>query len=255
MRLARSAANLMSLIWRKSPQRPFGLPTDWIFRLRDHPLSKRILTSWSRAIAPALSAIGVVYIGAAVLSHALFNVQDVAGWTCRDHTSDANLPPARRLEVAKESEVEKHVVITFSTSDFCKATGVLMQGGGARYYVKVEPTAPWRDWTVPVPAGGFSPKEPPPWYWRALLSAGTPLRREFFEDWFRIVLRYGRIGGEEAFLDPDPTDPVIQANVKPTREGELFVFVNDAVLGIPGLYNLFYRNNQGTAVLTIRRTR
>ena len=58
-----------------------------------------------------------------------------------------------------------------------------------------------------------------------------PLRRELTKDWFRIVLRYGDIGGEEAFLDPDPTDSVIEATIKPTREGELFIFVNDSALG------------------------
>jgi hypothetical protein len=72
-------------------------------------------------------------------------------------------------------------------------------------------------------------------------------------DWFRIVLRYGDVGGEEASLDPDPTDSVIEAPIKPTREGELFIFVNDAVLGIPGLYDLFYRNNKGAAKLTVKR--
>ena len=33
----------------------------------------------------------------------------------------------------------------------------------------------------------------------------------------------------------------------------MFVFVNDAVAGIPGLYDFFYRNNKGTATLTITR--
>jgi len=49
------------------------------------------------------------------------------------------------------------------------------------------------------------------------------------------VLRYGRVGGEEVFLDPDPEDSKIEANIRPTRDGELFIFVNDAVIGIPGL--------------------
>jgi hypothetical protein len=46
---------------------------------------------------------------------------------------------------------------------------------------------------------------------------------------------------------------VIEATIKPTREGELFIFVNDSVLGIPGLYDFFYRNNKGTAKLTVTR--
>ncbi len=62
-----------------------------------------------------------------------------------------------------------------------------------------------------------------------------PLRRELTRDWFRIVLRYGDIGGEEASVSIlIPLISVIEATIKPTREGELFIFVNDPVLGIPG---------------------
>ena len=35
------------------------------------------------------------------------------------------------------------------------------------------------------------------------------------------------------------------------RSGELFVYVNDAVIGIPGHVDKFYRNNKGKAELTI----
>jgi len=35
----------------------------------------------------------------------------------------------------------------------------------------------------------------------------------------------------------------------------LFVFVNDAVIGFPRLYDLLYRDNRGTASLTVERTK
>jgi hypothetical protein len=41
-------------------------------------------------------------------------------------------------------------------------------------------------------------------------------------------------GGDEVFLYPVPDDYKIQASIKPTREGELFIFVNGAIIGIPG---------------------
>jgi hypothetical protein len=41
--------------------------------------------------------------------------------------------------------------------------------------------------------------------------------------------------------------------LKPTRDGELFIFVNDAVIGIPGLYDFFYRHNGGGGMLTVTR--
>ena len=55
--------------------------------------------------------------------------------------------------------------------------------------------------------------------------------------------------------EPDPTDPLIEDNIKPTRGGQLYIFVNDAVIGFPGLYGAFYRNNKGTGQLTVTRTR
>jgi hypothetical protein len=48
---------------------------------------------------------------------------------------------------------------------------------------------------------------------------------------------------------------VIQDNVRPKREGQLYIFVNDAVIGVPGLYGVLYKNNKGTGKLTVKRTK
>jgi hypothetical protein len=197
-----------------------------------------------RRWAPGFFALLFIYIGVALVNRLLYNVQDVAGLTCT--------PSAETKGLAKGETAQ---LVEFRTSDLCKPTGIHLDGGGARYLVKVEPvpSETWYDAGVEVPFGGFSPTDQPTWNRRILLGLGVPLRRELTKDWFRIVLRYGDIGGEEASLDPDPTDSVIEATIKPTREGELFIFVNDSVLGIPGLYDLFYRNNKGTAKLTVKR--
>jgi hypothetical protein len=76
--------------------------------------------------------------------------------------------------------------------------------------------------------------------------------------WFRVVARIGGKGGEETFLDPDFTDNfLIDEEITATRDGELFLFVNDAVIGIPGFdgyfYKLFYGNNSGSAKVWITR--
>ncbi|HEY4901685.1 MAG TPA: hypothetical protein VIH91_12795, partial [Terriglobales bacterium] len=63
----------------------------------------------------------------------------------------------------------------------------------------------------------------------------------------------GGVGGEESFLDPDPKDHSIDEAMRATRDGELFIFVNDAVLGVPGLEGVFYSNNVGTADVMITR--
>jgi hypothetical protein len=43
------------------------------------------------------------------------------------------------------------------------------------------------------------------------------------------------------------------ADITADATGELFIYVNDAVLAIPGLENLLYENNGGTAKLTVTR--
>jgi hypothetical protein len=67
------------------------------------------------------------------------------------------------------------------------------------------------------------------------------------------VARTGSVGGEESFLDPDPKDHSIDEVMRATRDGELFLFVNNAVLGVPGLQGAFYSNNAGSADVTITR--
>jgi hypothetical protein len=190
-----------------------------------------------------------VYLGLSLVSHLLYNIQDVAGLICKE---SGNATGLARGTTNPKTDPESRTV-EFNPSDLCKPTGILLESSGARYHVEVKSTVPWADGGIPVPDGGFSANDPPVWYHRILLGLGVPLRRELTEDWFRIVLRYGGVGGEEVFLDPDPDDYKIQANIKPTRAGELFIFVNDAVIGIPGLYNFFYRNNGGRAQLTVTR--
>jgi hypothetical protein len=65
--------------------------------------------------------------------------------------------------------------------------------------------------------------------------------------WFQMVARYGKLGGEETFLDPDANRQVkiISEIIRPTVGSELFLFLNDAVIGIPGLYGKFYDDNEG----------
>ena len=251
MSIAARIANRMGAIWDRNPSSPISLPNNWVYVLRSNRYYIAFHEGLKRRWAPVFFAAMFVYLAASLASHFLYNIQDVAGFTCDDSDTNPDIPKPTLL-----SKRDAPRIIELKTSELCKRTGILLQKG-ATYVVKVDLIAPWRDsgLGIPVPTGGFSAKQPPAWYQRVFLSLGVPLRRELFEDWFRIVLRYGRVGGEEAFLEPDPDDPIIESPFKPTRDGELFVFVNDAVIGIPGLYDLPYRNNDGSARLTVTRTR
>lgn len=249
--IAAQTSNMMATIWRKAPEAPSGLPDDWIYRLRSDPRYIGFHEGLKRRVAPAFFAIAFVYLGFALISRLSYNFFDVAGFTCVHRNTD---PKPMTLAVNQTARIE------FRTSDLCKATGVLLEHRG-RYLVTVQPGQRWFSGIARIgtPVGGFSIKEQPQWYERIYLSLFVPLRRELFKDWSRIVLRYGNVGGEEDSYDPDPYDDTIQFPIKPTitpnGTEELFVFVNDAVVGFPGLYDVFYRNNSGTAVLTVKRTR
>jgi uncharacterized protein (DUF2235 family) len=253
-RLASRISNRMGAIWKRLGSAPSGLPTDRIYALRSDPRYIAFHEGLKQRWAPIFFAIMFVYLGLSIVSHLFYNIQDVAGFACKDSESDPAIKKPTLLKVGVPHSVDFKVSKDFKTSEFCIPTGILLKKG-ARYIVSVDELEPWSDLGIKVPTGGFSPKDPPAWYQRIFLSLGLPLRREWFHDWFRIGLRYGRVGGEEVFLEPDPDDPKIQSPLKPTRDGELFVFVNDAVIGIPGLYDLLYRNNRGSARLTVTRTK
>jgi uncharacterized protein (DUF2235 family) len=254
--IASRTSTLMASIWRKTPAAPSGLPDNWIYRLRGSKTYIAFHEGLKRKLAPAFFAILFFYLGLSALSHIAFNVLDVAGQTCIDHVKDSSVPAATRLKVGDKR------VIPFEISSLCTATGIELETGGARYYVRVGPPDgieagnwKWDNGVFTVPVGGPSTKEPVAWYQRLYLTMLLPLRRELFEDWFRIVLRYGRVGGEESTFLPDPTDPLIQDNIKPTRPGELFIFVNNAVIGLPGFYGSLYKLSHGAGQLTVQRTR
>lgn len=250
-------ANLMAAIWRRTKEAPSGLPDNWIYELRGSPRYIRFHDGMKRKVAPTFFAAVFLYIGFAIVSHLVYNVLDVWGCTCVHRAAD---PQAAVLKVGESR------IIEFKTSELCKATGVLLEHR-AHYNVSIQPGAKNgedKKWfngltRIGTPVGGFSSKERPAWYERVYLSLLLPLRRELAQDWLRIVLRFGNIGGEEAFYKPDLADTMIRFNITPVIEPhgkeELFIFVNDAVIGVPGLYDWFYRNNRGTAQLTVRRTR
>ena len=56
----------------------------------------------------------------------------------------------------------------------------------------------------------------------------------------------------EARQGPRP-NRVLISDITADATGELFLYVNDAVLTLPGLTNVFFRNNSGTAKVTVTR--
>lgn len=243
-RIAARTSDMMDAIWHARPGVPRGLPDNALYRIRSHPAYAGTLRAIKERIAPFVFAVLFVYVGLAVISHLLFNIQDVWGATCRETPSD------KLVHLAVDQSIT--LPTTFKTRTSCHGTGIALDGKGSRYIVKLTPTKAWKDKDIPVTPGDTVLTSASRLQ-KLMFYLAVPLRRDLFEHWFKIVVRYGQVGGEEAFYDYDPSEAAPEFPLKPTRGGELFIFVNDAVLGIPGLYDAFYCNNAGEATITVTR--
>ncbi|QCK84386.1 DUF2235 domain-containing protein [Phreatobacter aquaticus] len=250
--LASAIASRMVGIWTdgRTTPKPLGWLDRLVMNLRTARLYQATLRVLKFRVAPGLFAALFLYLAIALVNHVVFIWQDTAGLTC----SSTPAPPQRVLNVGESQ------VFTFETRSLCQASGVFLQRG-RRYVVTIKEKDLWLDGGIPTGVDGLHTLDAPTWWQGAALMLGTPLRRVWIRPWMRLVGRYGETGGEEAFYDPDPDLPAtinertLEVPIVPKLNGELFFYVNDAVIAIPGLYDLFYRNNSGTAEITIKRTR
>jgi uncharacterized protein (DUF2235 family) len=246
-RLGSRIADDMRGIWKASLSNQLGeyVEKTWAFSIRTNSAYKLLHRVLQTKILPLGSAIVFGYLLISVASHISFNFFDAAGLVCVESSSNAGL---RKLAPGESTDV------VFDASNFCKSTKVLLERNG-RYHIQFNSTESFRDGSIDA-SKGFSSSDLSDWYERAIVTLAVPLRREWLRPWFRVVARIGGSGGEETFLDPDINDVhLVDEIIRATRDGELFLFVNDAVIGIPGLFGVFYANNSGTATVKITRRR
>jgi uncharacterized protein (DUF2235 family) len=241
--LAGKITDEMRTIWRANlATNPTSLWYRLILGLRTSRPYKAFHSAIKQQVAPAIFALFFLYAGVTLASHVIFDFEDSAGLVCRDS------PAPRNLAVG-----ETAADLPFATKDICRASGVLLEEGGT-YRITVKEIPPWRDGGIETSIAGFYSADQE-WKQRALLYLAWPLRRTFIRPWFRVFLRVGSTGNYEDFLDPNGgRDPgVLQERFRPGRSGELFFYVNDAVLALPWLQDVFYRNNSGEAMVTVTR--
>jgi uncharacterized protein (DUF2235 family) len=272
--LAGRIRNQMDIVWKNSLNGQLtdpGRPTDWLYRMRTSAPYIKAHEILKKTLAPAFFALVFAYLGVALASHALYVVQDDAGWVCTDSKTApseldrgeillangrtdklANFENAARnnpaLSTADKENPFRYVndLPVFRTSELCQSLQVKLERNRV-YLIRFESTESFYDASIKA-GGGFHTTDVSPWWKQILFFIGTPLRRELIRPWYRVVVRIGGTGGEEIFLDPDSGDThyAISEKIKATKDGELFLFVNDAVTAIPGWYDLFYRNNIGS---------
>jgi uncharacterized protein (DUF2235 family) len=244
VRLSGRIQSDMGAIWQKSVASSLpatALPDNWIYRLRTSATYVSAKRNWKFVVGPSLSVLFFVYAGLMFINHLAYVALDDAGFVCSESASPSKM---------EKGETRK---LSFDASSVCSATGILLENAG-RYAITIKAREPhWYHHTTETSPAGFYSMDAPEVWRKAVTVLALPMRRELIRPWFRIVARTGSVGGEESFLDPDPKDHSIDEVMRATRDGELFLFVNNAVLGVPGLQGAFYSNNAGSADVTITR--
>ncbi|MGO3928372.1 DUF2235 domain-containing protein [Rhodopseudomonas pseudopalustris] len=239
----------MTRLWRASLAHSTTAPAT----RPGQPRRLYFIPAWKDYLAPALSAIVIVWLVSTVVFRALYVAKDQAGYVCQNSERVQYIPDAGAL-------------VSFEASEPCFATGYRV-GRLDRYLIWTNPTqaellkSSYKDYAtdkavcpanseglanggVPATARGYSlfnNEDGAELSWIETLKhlAVVPLRRYYGQPWFQPIARYGAVGNEVDFLEPDPNPKVkkISEHVTPKVSAELFFFLNDTVGG--------YGNNKG----------
>jgi uncharacterized protein (DUF2235 family) len=243
--------DLMRTIW-KAPAQSADRDDSWVHWLRSAGPYRAFFYVLKHWILPALFAAVILlillYTGFCLVSRVSFMMFDAAGYVC---TSAAPAVP-----------------VPFETKALCVPTGISVTKGQT-YEIVLTVIEPWED--------GYSFKESDPRKAKGIetgpegfgydkmtpmMYLGLPLRRQIASNWFAPILRVGNTGFGEvalAFVRDGPPDSArYKATFKARRTGNVFIYVNDSVIGSPGYFDMFYREdawtrmtNKGKATLTI----
>ena len=237
-------------------------------------------------ILPGLLVLVLVVGGLLVLHRAAFNAASAAGKICTGR-SEASVSLSLDDHGPRSAPGG-----SFATRDACWASGFRLEEGRLYRLTltipgtgALEEPADWFDLHLRADLAGIV--EPP-----GSLQSFFLLKRHWGAAWFQPIARVGVLGNDERALAlsadivpqaypaggdaPRPAawqrpisaatalaaversaTPAAQrrltVELRPRSSGELFLFVNDAVVAWPGLTDLFYRNNHGRAELTLER--
>jgi hypothetical protein len=254
-RLRQRINDTMSEVWQPIasagplPVTPSPAPTDWIFRLRTHAAYRACFHFLTRRCLPFVFGVGMLValvLGGLLMGNRIaFGAATLSGLVCRD------VPP--RAATSGQWDLD------FSSRTFCHATGIVLEGG-TRYSIDVTLPAELPD---DPPEGTYVPgRDRGRWTDRQYpvtdLSGWTgnrafafkwawPLKRILRANWFTVILRVGSTAGEYHVVDKTGFQ------FTPRRSGQLFLFVNDAVVPLPGWASVYENNTGGPARVTVRK--
>jgi hypothetical protein len=147
------------------------------------------------------------------------------------------------------TEQEASSLYPMQTKNICNATGLKVTHKET-YRITLKVGEPWLDNTHATDPNGFNNRQAS---WTQLW--GVPYKRLIWSNWFATILRVGGPGLEEHLLDLKPgANGEWTTTFEPRSDGEVFLYVNDTAIGLPWIYDLFYRlNNHGTAEIKLTK--
>jgi uncharacterized protein (DUF2235 family) len=244
-----------------------------IERLRTQPAYQatfRAITHW---ILPIGFFVVVLYALIAIWSLSAFAIRSAGGDVC----------VASGVAAKGDS-----ATATFKTNALCTSTGLWAEKGATyRIRVTIPANDPWTDNGITAGPNGVPPKKV-----SLLMSAGVPMRRHMGQAWYKSYVRIGNRGSDEYPLDadpslsddlperqearprlntcradakpnarPNPRDITFESRIVARSSGELFVYVNDAILDLYPLSLLlkrigwgkdyFYCSNEGSGRIAV----
>lgn len=208
-------------------------------RIRSSDAYQAAFAILRRRVLPTITGIAVLLWLAGAINRAPFEVANLAGVFCKDGTPSHDWSSAT---IATRK---------MASSEACYSTGVPIIRD-ERYEIVVTPDGPWMDDTVPAmfPRGFSTWSKDLTMQQRAIFTLAAPFRRSWRDRWFALTARVGSTGADYYRL----TD---KTSIAAQTSGELFLFVNDAILPIgPGPFgwsSAYYNNNKGSATVAITR--
>ncbi len=224
-------------------------PKDWLYRYRSNTFIQGWIRWVKEKLIPALLLPLLLWLGYGLCHRVAYLFENSVGYVCRPSEG-----------VLKESLAG----VEFKNDNLCWASGVGIKKG-LRYRITMElkEDPAWMDSTIPTGIHGFKLKgndevKLKPWHTKLFMYATQPLRRLPDEDWFKPIARIGSARGDEFPLNPEkglatvPSDRSLTSEFTASKDGELFLFVNDFVTPVPK-WQPTYANNHGVATVTIKQ--
>jgi uncharacterized protein (DUF2235 family) len=212
-------------------------------KLRTNDILVWLYRAVFKVVVPIAFAVGLIVVGADLGNRVLFDAWSAAGQVCVDGVEK------------KDQTIEKtgRATTSFMTNNTCWPSGLVLNRGH-RYRITLTTSGDWRDHDIPTDVNGFASHN-------LNLLIGLPMRRWWTQNWFKPIAQIGKVGNDQYMLgSPDTTESStpgaankVVTEIVARSDGELFIFVNDAVVMIPGLLRHFYENNQGTGTITVER--